>query len=123
MGKILMIVLAALLAAVVALQLAEGFATALGAALEPATRWILKRFFGIHRPRAGAESLIGKRALVQEDFAQAGETGLLEGYVVVDGERWRARAADGAQQLASGQALNVAGREGLVLLVSRADGG
>lgn len=121
MGEILMIVVVALLAAVVAIHFAEGFMMALGAALEPATRWILKRFFGIHRPRAGADSLVGKRAIAQEDFAKAGETGLLEGYVVVDGERWRARAADGAQQLASGQALNVAGREGLVLLVSQVD--
>lgn len=121
MGEVLTLVLAALLAVVIGLNLAEGFAAALGAALEPATRYILKRFFGIHRPRAGADSLVGKRALAQEDFAKAGETGLLEGYVVVEGERWRARAADGAQELASGQALNVAGREGLVLLVSQAD--
>ena len=122
MGEILTFVFAALLAVVVALNLAEGVTAALGAALEHATRWILKRFFRIHHPRAGAESLVGKRALAQEDFSKADETGLPEGYVVVDGERWRARAADGAQRPASGQRLNVAGREGLVLLVSRVDG-
>jgi membrane protein implicated in regulation of membrane protease activity len=122
MNEILTVAFVALLAAVVVFNVADGLAIALGSVLGPPSRWILKHFFGIDRPRAGADSLVGKRALAQGDFTRAAESGLLEGYVVIDGERWRARAADGTQHLASGEALDVSGREGLVLLVSHVEG-
>jgi membrane protein implicated in regulation of membrane protease activity len=122
MSDVLTFAFVVLLIAAALFSVADGLATAIGAALEPMSRWMLKQFFGVDRPRAGADSLVGKRVLAQEDFARARESGPLEGYVVVDGERWRARAADGTEHLASGDVLNVSGREGLVLLVSPVDG-
>ena len=63
------------------------------------------------RVRAGAETLIGARAVATTDLAP-------EGQVRVQGELWQARAAE---PVAPGEVLRVIAREGLVLLVEPAD--
>ena len=64
---------------------------------------------------------------------QTGEEGMLQargralgplaprGSVLVEGERWRARAADG--QIAEGEEVEVVGQEGLVLIVRKRQSG
>ena len=61
------------------------------------------------RVRAGAETLIGARAVAAGDLDP-------EGQVRVQGELWQARAEAGAR---AGDAVRVLEREGLVLLVER----
>jgi membrane-bound ClpP family serine protease len=61
------------------------------------------------------------QARAQTDFTLVEESGFLEGYVELNGERWRARSADGKQRFVSGERLSVVGREGLILVVSHDD--
>ncbi|HUF72050.1 MAG TPA: NfeD family protein [Gammaproteobacteria bacterium] len=109
----------------VALALLWNFGDAIGSALAAAVvavaRWVQKVVFGIDRPLAGADSLIGRKVQVQTDFALAEDSGLPEGYVVLDGERWRARSAAGPTYFSAGERLSVLGRQGLVLLVGNTE--
>ena len=78
-----------------------GMALFLGAIL-----WALVRSRG-HGPLIGGEAILRRPGRV-EDWAGT------EGWVIVDGERWRARAK---QPLAPGDPVRVTGKEGLVLIV------
>ena len=73
---------------------------------------VAETFFWIHlsrrrRIRAGAETLIGARAVVASSCRPSGQ-------VRVQGELWRARCEAGAEP---GQAVRIVGRDGLTLLV------
>jgi membrane-bound serine protease (ClpP class) len=59
--------------------------------------------------QAGSETLIGKHAKVVAACRPLGQ-------VVVDGERWEARCADGA---GTGETVTIVSRDGLVLVVER----
>lgn len=59
-----------------------------------------------------AAALIGRQAVVAEPF----QAGL--GRVDVDGVRWRARLAEGAESPAEGSVLTIRGAEGTTLLVT-----
>jgi membrane-bound serine protease (ClpP class) len=61
------------------------------------------------RARVGADTLIGREAVVVAPLEPVGQ-------VFLEGERWQARGADGAQ---SGEHVVVRGREGLTLIVAR----
>ena len=61
------------------------------------------------RARVGADTLIGREAVVVTALDPVGQ-------VFLAGERWRARGADGAQ---AGEHVVVCGREGLTLIVER----
>ena len=61
-----------------------------------------------HRVQAGSETLIGKHAVVAACRPL--------GQVVVDGEQWEARCADGA---GTGETVTIVSRDGLVLVVER----
>lgn len=63
-------------------------------------------------PAVGAESLIGKRGTAKTNVDG-------EGYVVVEGELWRARSASG-REIKSGTRIRVVAVEGLTLLVEEA---
>ena len=67
--------------------------------------WI--RFSRRRRIQAGAETLIGARAVVVSPCRPAGQ-------VRVQGELWRARCEPGAEP---GETVRIVGREGLTLLV------
>ena len=116
-------ILAGALGIIALLVLLVSFGDAVGSALAAVfvrvVRWIQKVAFGIDRPVAGVDSLVGRQAHVQTDFALSDDSGLPEGYVVIDGERWRARSAGGPVCFSAGERLSILGREGLVLLVSR----
>jgi membrane protein implicated in regulation of membrane protease activity len=122
MNEILATAMGALLVALLLLQFAEAIASAVAAGFVGAVRWIQKHYFDIDHPRAGAEALIGRRVQAHEGFSVSDESGLLEGYVVLDGERWRARIVRGTGPDASGECLSVVRREGLVLCVSQVAG-
>jgi membrane protein implicated in regulation of membrane protease activity len=61
------------------------------------------------RVQAGSETLIGKQAKVVAACRPLGQ-------VVVDGERWEARCADGA---GTGETVTIVSRDGLVLVVEK----
>ena len=67
------------------------------------------------RSIVGPEGLVGQKAVVLVTCAPYG-------YVRVQGERWRARSADG-QPLAAGQAVEVQHLDGLTLVVRAARAG
>ncbi len=102
--------------------LAEVLALTMGPLFERLARWLLRVLWGLDRPLSGADALVGQQAHAHEDFVPAGDSGPLEGYVVIQGERWRARVVDGTRELSAGKPLEVSGREGLVLLVARGEG-
>jgi membrane-bound serine protease (ClpP class) len=61
------------------------------------------------RARVGADTLIGREAVVVTPFSPVGQ-------VFLDGERWQARGAPGAQP---GERVVVRARDGLTLIVDR----
>jgi membrane-bound serine protease (ClpP class) len=61
------------------------------------------------RPQTGAEGLVGQRGQAESDLQP-------EGWVIVQGERWRARAAE---RIASGESVEVLSVEGLLLRVRK----
>jgi membrane-bound serine protease (ClpP class) len=65
--------------------------------------WYWLRWTKRGRPRAGVEAMVGERGEVDE-----------EGWVRVQGERWRAQSA---RELRPGQRVRVTGVDGLTLIV------
>ena len=65
-----------------------------------------------HTAQVGAETLLGRVVEVAQECRP-------DGYVRVQGELWRARAADGASP---GEKVRVVGLEGLTLKVERESG-
>jgi membrane-bound serine protease (ClpP class) len=63
------------------------------------------------KTRLGADAMVGHQAVAMEPLAP-------EGHVLVEGEIWRAVAADGAPK---GAQLRVVGKEGMVLRVAPAE--
>lgn len=104
---------------VLLLNFGDAIGSAIAAAIVGVARWIQKVAFGIDRPVVGADSLIGRQVKAQTDFALSADSGMPEGYVLIDGERWRARSAGCPTCFCAGQRLSVLGRSGLVLLVSQ----
>ena len=80
--------------------------------LEPAIRWIQKHILGIDAVRAGAETLIGSRA-VSGGFSDA-KNGEFVGAVSVEGETWQAVSKC---RIAKGDPVLIVGRKKLVLSV------
>ena len=101
--------------------IAEGIGTALATLLAQAIHWVQRAAFGIDRPLAGAETLIGSMARVHADFVPEEESSRQTGYVLLSGERWRAHATTNGQLFKSGDPVTVLEREGLVLLIGRYD--
>jgi membrane-bound serine protease (ClpP class) len=77
-----------------------------GALVELGEAWAMLRWSRRRRPRVGVEAMVGRRAAVLED-----------GWVRVQGERWRAQAEDGP--LLPGETVEVTGVDGLTLRVRR----
>lgn len=61
------------------------------------------------RPQTGAEGLLSRRGIAETDLD-------LEGWILVEGERWRARAAE---RVARGETVEVLSVEGLLLRVRK----
>jgi membrane-bound serine protease (ClpP class) len=61
------------------------------------------------RPQTGAEGLVGRRGAAETDLDP-------EGWVIVQGERWRARAGE---RVSSGETVEVLFVEGLALRVRK----
>jgi membrane-bound serine protease (ClpP class) len=80
---------------------------AASAVVEVAETYFWIRFSRRRRIQAGAETLIGARAVVVSPCRPAGQ-------VRVQGELWRARCEAGAEP---GETVRIVGREGLTLLV------
>ena len=80
---------------------------AASAVVEVAETYFWIRFSRRRRIQAGAETLIGARAVVASSCRPAGQ-------VRVQGELWRARCEVGAEP---GETVRIVGREGLTLLV------
>jgi membrane-bound serine protease (ClpP class) len=80
---------------------------AASAVVEVAETYFWIRFSRRRRIQAGAETLIGARAVVASPCRPAGQ-------VRVQGELWRARCEAGAE---AGETVRIVGREGLTLLV------
>ncbi|HXL43168.1 MAG TPA: NfeD family protein [Gaiellaceae bacterium] len=80
---------------------------AASAVVEVAETYFWIRFSRRRRIQAGAETLIGARAVVVSPCRPAGQ-------VRVQGELWRARCEPGAEP---GETVRIVGREGLTLLV------
>jgi membrane-bound serine protease (ClpP class) len=80
---------------------------AASAVVEVAETYFWIRFSRRRRIQAGAETLIGARAVVASACRPAGQ-------VRVQGELWRARCEAGADP---GETVRIVGREGLTLLV------
>jgi membrane-bound serine protease (ClpP class) len=80
---------------------------AASAVVEVAETYFWIRFSRRRRIQAGAETLIGARAVVAASCRPAG-------HVRVQGELWRARCEAGAE---AGETVRIVGREGLTLLV------
>ena len=64
------------------------------------------------KPVVGAEALIGKKGTAKTDING-------EGYVLIEGELWRARSAKG-ERIKMGERVRVVGVYGLTVLVERA---
>jgi len=79
--------------------------------------WFQRVFLGIDEPRAGSETLIGQPATARRAFALNPESNLLEGAVTIQGELWNARLESGEGAVQAAETVEVAGRDGLVLLV------
>jgi len=73
---------------------------------------------GIDEIRFGPETLAGTVAKVEDHFVLNQESNSREGYLMLDGECWRARGVDPAVSILTGHTVDVVGRDGLVLLVS-----
>jgi membrane protein implicated in regulation of membrane protease activity len=86
-------------------------------ALERLVRYLQRVCFGIDRPRAGAETLVGKRGRIHSPFVECEDGGQLQGYVLIDGELGLAQCGSGYRDLDRGSAVGVTAREGLVLRV------
>lgn len=109
-----MILVGAILVAVLYLSSPWNVILVAGAiAFEIAETYLWIRLSQRWRVRAGAETLIGARAVAVSDLDP-------EGQVRVQGELWQARAATTA---AAGDLLRVTAREGLVLAVEPAGEG
>lgn len=80
---------------------------AASAVVEVAETYFWIRFSRRRRIQAGAETLIGARAVVASSCRPVGQ-------VRVQGELWRARCEAGAEP---GETVRIVGREGLTLLV------
>jgi membrane-bound serine protease (ClpP class) len=80
---------------------------AASAVVEVAETYFWIRLSRRRRIQAGAETLIGARAVVESSCRPAGQ-------VRVQGELWRARCEAGAEP---GETVRIVGREGLTLLV------
>jgi membrane-bound serine protease (ClpP class) len=80
---------------------------AASAVVEVAETYFWIRFSRRRRIQAGAETLIGARAVVASACRPTGQ-------VRVQGELWRARCEAGADP---GETVRIVGREGLTLLV------
>jgi len=80
---------------------------AASAVVEVAETYFWIRLSRRRRIQAGAETLIGARAVVASPCRPAGQ-------VRVQGELWRARCEAGAEP---GETVRIVGREGLTLLV------
>jgi membrane-bound ClpP family serine protease len=80
--------------------------------IEPSVRWIQRVFFGIDRVRTGDEALVGSQAIAG-NFKRSEDGGYI-GSVVVDGERWSARAEVPIEQ---GTSVSITSRENLLLTV------
>jgi membrane-bound serine protease (ClpP class) len=80
---------------------------AASAVVEVAETYFWIRFSRRRRIQAGAETLIGARAVVATSCRPAGQ-------VRVQGELWRARCEAGAEP---GETVRIVGREGLTLVV------
>jgi membrane protein implicated in regulation of membrane protease activity len=74
-----------------------------GAAVELGESWFWWRWSRRHGPAVGAEALVGRVAVVDDD-----------GWIRVDGERWRVRGAE------PGERVRVLAVDGLELVVERA---
>ena len=106
-----MLVLVAILLAVFLLDPPlEWIVIALAAVLEIGELAFWVRWNRRRRVSVGAETLIGRRALVAVSCRP-------DGQVLVDGERWQARCAEGAR---AGETVVVERIDGLTLTVSRA---
>jgi len=80
---------------------------AAGAAIEFGESWFWWRWSHRRRPAVGAEAFVGRTGIVGDD-----------GWLRIDGERWRARGGEPGQQ------VRVLAVDGLELVVeSAADGG
>ncbi len=79
------------------------------------TRPLVENYFNKHRIKTNADSLIGKRAIVQE------EVNNLEarGKVTVDGQEWTARAEKEEEILPAGSKVEILGIQGVKLIVKR----
>jgi membrane protein implicated in regulation of membrane protease activity len=119
MNDILASALGILVLLVLLLNFGDAIGSALAAVIVAVVRWVQRVAFGIDRPLAGADALIGRQVRVQTDFTLSEQSGVPEGYVLIDGERWRARSAGHPMYFCAGQRLSVLGRQGLVLLVSQ----
>jgi membrane protein implicated in regulation of membrane protease activity len=93
-----------------------------GTILAPIGRWVQKVFFGIDKPRAGPEALLGRTATVSKDFAVLDSSKGLEGSVVLDGETWKALCSATEPRLRTGEVVRVAERRGLTLVVEPCNG-
>lgn len=80
---------------------------AASAVIEVAETYFWIRLSRRRRIQAGAETLIGARAVVASSCRPAGQVRVL-------GELWRARCEAGAEP---GETVRIVGREGLTLLV------
>ncbi len=83
----------------------------------PIIRWVQKAFFGIDKPKAGPETLLGKMATIRSNFTIQDQSKGLEGFVVIDGESWKARSFAAESELRTGAVVRVAERQGFELLV------
>lgn len=117
MNEILAVAIGTVVAAVLIYQFADLIATTLAAIFVAAVRGIQKHCFGIDRPRTGGESMIGTRVRHLEAFSLSDESGLFEGYVLFNGERWRARVIEGTPHVTSVEHFSIVKREGLLLHV------
>ena len=122
MSEILNWSIGALVLLVVIYCAADVFSAAIAEILAFAVRWVQRVLFGIGRPRAGPEALLGRQVFVHSAFVLEREAEVPEGYVAIDGVLWRARSVRQTEVFVPGEQLSVAGREGLVLLVYRSKG-
>ena len=99
----------------------SGTAQLLGFAVLSAVFTLAGRWLVLNRPGATAApelnnraaQMIGRSAVIVDGFLEGGM-----GNVEIDGIRWRARMPQGSGQPAPGNVLNVAGAEGMVLILS-----
>jgi membrane-bound ClpP family serine protease len=90
-----------------------------GKLIEPIVRIFQKKALGIDAPRAGTETMIGKRAAIDGYSQRTSSDGEAECFVRIDGERWRAKLVGATPRSKHGLPIvvKVVGRDGLVLRV------